>query len=191
VARIINFGATPLQVDQFSEALQAYVVSLAAYSFLFIVQRAFYALSDTRTPFLFTSVQMGLVIALSLLLLLAPPAKVGMLFAGVWSFATIVQALLATWLLRRKIGSIDGRRIAQSLVKFVLAAVPAVALGLLATWLLRLAVPAYDAVLAIPFAAAVAGIVAAVYVVALRLLRSPELAELTGFVSRKLGRNRS
>jgi putative peptidoglycan lipid II flippase len=155
------------------------------------VQRAFYALSDTRTPFLFTSVQMGLVIALSLLLLLAPPAKVGMLFAGVWSFATIVQALLATWLLRRKIGSIDGRRIAQSLVKFVLAAVPAVALGLLATWLLRLAVPAYDAVLAIPFAAAVAGIVAAVYVVALRLLRSPELAELTGFVSRKLGRNRS
>ncbi|WP_053383603.1 murein biosynthesis integral membrane protein MurJ [Leucobacter celer] len=191
VARIINFGATQLQVDQFSQALQAYVVSLAAYSFLFVVQRAFYALSDTRTPFVFTTIQMGIVIALSLLLIFAPEAMIGMLFALVWSFATIVQALLATWLLRRKIGSIDGRRIAQSLVRYVLAAIPALVAGLLVTWLLRSAVPGFDAVLAIPFAVAVAAVVGAVYVILLGLLRSPELAELTGFISRKLGRNRS
>lgn len=191
VARIINFGATQLQVDQFSHALQAYVVSLAAYSFLFVVQRAFYALSDTRTPFVFTTIQMGIVIVLSLLLVFAPPAMIGMLFALVWSFATIVQALLAAWMLRRKIGSIDGRRIAQSLLRYVIAAIPALVLGLLVTWLLRLAVPNTDAVIAIFFAVAVAGAVAAVYTVGLRLLRSPELAELTAFVSRKLGRNRS
>ncbi|PRI10738.1 murein biosynthesis integral membrane protein MurJ [Leucobacter massiliensis] len=191
VARIINFGATPLQVEQFAEALQGYVISLAAYSFLFMVQRAFYALSDTRTPFLFTSVQMGLVVALSLLLLLAPPARVGMLFALVWSFATIVQAVLATWLLRRKIGAIDGRRISQSLVKFVLAAIPALLAGLLVGWLLRLAVPGFDAIVAIPFALAVAAVSGAVYAVLLALLRSPELGELTAFVSRKLGRNRT
>lgn len=191
VARIINFGATQLQVDQFSAALQAYMVSLAAYSFLFIVQRAFYALSDTRTPFMFTAVQMGIVIALSLLLLLAPRELRGMLFALVWSFATIAQALLATWLLRRRIGSIDGRRIAQSLVKFVLAAVPSLVLGLLAAWAVRLWAPVQGAGLAILFAGIVAVAVGLVYLVALKLLRSPELAELTGFISRRLGRNRS
>ena len=191
VSRVINFGATPLQVDQFAQALQAYVVSLAAYSFLFVVQRAFYALSDTKTPFIFTCVQMAIVIVLSLLLLLAPPALIGTLFGAVWSFATIVQVLLATWLLRRRIGSIDGRRIAQSLVKYVLAAIPAVVVGLLGSWGAQALVPNTNALLAIVFATLVAIIVSAVYLVALRLLRSPELAELTAFAARKLGRTRS
>ncbi|UOQ58220.1 murein biosynthesis integral membrane protein MurJ [Leucobacter allii] len=192
VARIINFGATALQVEQFAQALQAYVVSLAAYSFLFVVQRAFYALSDTRTPFVFTSVQMGIVIALSLCLpAVLPAARIGMGFALVWSFATIVQALLASWMLRRKIGAIDGRRILRSVVTFVLAAAPALLLGLLVAWLLRLAVPDAGAPIALAFALAVTAVVAGAYVLCLGLLRSPELAELTAFVSRKLRRNRS
>jgi putative peptidoglycan lipid II flippase len=187
----MNFGATPLQVDQFAQALQAYVISLAAYSFLFVVQRAFYALSDTRTPFLFTSVQMGIVILLSLTLLLAPRALIGMLFALVWSFATVLQALLATWLLRKRLGRIDGRRIAQSLAKFVIAATPALALGLLVTWGARTIRPEFGAGFAIAAACVVGAVVAVVYLVGLRLLKSSELGELTGFISSKLGRNRS
>ncbi|MFV0434252.1 MAG: murein biosynthesis integral membrane protein MurJ [Leucobacter sp.] len=191
VSRIINLDATQYQVDQFSDALQAYVVSLAAYSFLFMVQRAFYALSDTRTPFVFTTVQMSIVVVLSLFLLLAPDSMVGVLFALVWSFATIVQALLATWMLRRKIGSIDGRRIAGSLLRFAVAAVPALIAGLLTTWEIRGIWPVTGVWSAILSAAVIAILVSAVYLIVLRMLRSPELAELTAFVSRKLGRNRS
>lgn len=192
VARIINFGATQLQVDQFAQALQAYVFSLAAYSFLFVVQRAFYALSDTRTPFVFTSIQMLIVIVLSLLLpFVASDAQIGVGFALVWSIATIIQALLATWLLRRKIGAIDGRRIAQSLTRFVLAALPAVLIGLVTAWGLNTLAAQVDAVLAVLFAAVVALVVGIVYALALRLLRSPELAEITGFLARKLGRTTS
>ncbi|MBL3698478.1 murein biosynthesis integral membrane protein MurJ [Leucobacter luti] len=192
ISRVINFGATTEQVDMFAEALMAYSVSLAAYSFLFVVQRAFYALSDTRTPFIFTSIQMGIVIALSLTLpWLVAPRYIGLYFALIWSFATIVEALIATWLLRRKIGSFDGRRIMQSVVKYALAAIPAVVFGLLASWAILLAFGNQNAVLAVCFAAAVAVVVGLVYALALRLLRSPELAELTGFVARKLGRTRS
>ncbi|WP_017793673.1 murein biosynthesis integral membrane protein MurJ [Leucobacter salsicius] len=192
VSRIINFGATQLQVDQFAAALQAYVFSLAAYSFLFVVQRAFYALSDTRTPFIFTSIQMAIVIVLSLMLpLVVSDAQIGIGFALVWSIATIIQALLATLLLRRKIGSIDGRRIMHSVVRFVLAAIPAVLLGLATTWALNSMVADVDALLSVLFAAIVAAVVGIVYALALRLLRSPELAELTGFVARKLGRTTS
>lgn len=191
VSRIMNFDATPLQVDQFAQALQAYVISLAAYSFLFVVQRAFYALSDTRTPFVFTSVQMGIVILLSLTLLFAPRPLIGVLFALVWSFATILQALLATWLLRRRLGRIDGRRIAQSLAKFVLAAIPALVLGTLVTWGARSLQPEFGAGFSILASCVVGAVVAVVYLVGLRLLRSSELGELTGFISSKLGRNRS
>lgn len=192
VSRVVNFGATTMQVDQFSTALQAYVVSLAAYSFLFVTQRAFYALSDTRTPFVFTTIQMLIVIALSLLLPPFLPAEwIGFGYACVWSFATIVQAVLATALLRRKIGSIDGRRILQSLVKFVIAAVPSLALGLATTRVLRAFSPDFNAVEAVLFAVVVGAVVLVVYGVVLRLLRSPEVAGIASALSRKLGRNRS
>ena len=191
VARVVNFGASQVQVDQFSAALQAYVVSLAAYSFLFVVQRAFYALSDTRMPFFFTSIQMGIVIALSLLLVFAPRALIGLLFACVWSFATIIQTVIATLMLRRKIGRIDGRRLLGSIIRAVCAGVAAALVGVCATLSLRLLAPEPNVVLSLGFAAVVAAAVLLVYFVALRLLKSPELTELLSFVSRKLGRNRS
>lgn len=192
ISRVINFGATTDQVDMFAEALIAYSVSLAAYSFLFVVQRAFYALSDTRTPFIFTTIQMGIVIALALTLPWLVEARyIGLFFALIWSFATIIEALIATWLLQRKIGSFDGRRIMQSVVKYAIAAIPSVAIGLLASWLILLMFGNKNPVLAVGFAAVVAAVVGLIYALALRLLRSPELAELTGFVARKLGRTRS
>lgn len=187
VSRIINFGATQLQVEQFALVLKAYLISLAAYSFLSIVQRAFYALSDTRTPFLFTAVQMAIVIALSLLLFSAPPEYVGALFALVWSLATLVQTVLATLLLRRKIGSIDGTRILRSVARYVIAAVPAAAVGvliaqLLSPWLGGSALPAILGLMLVGV------VVAVVYLALLVLLRSPELNEIVGFIKQKIRR---
>lgn len=192
IGRIINFGASPEQVDMFAEALMAYSVSLAAYSFLFVVQRGFYALSDTRTPFVFTTVQMAIVILLSLLLpVLVEPRLIGLSFSVIWSFATIVETLLATWLLRRKIGRIDGRRVGLSLVKFVIAAVPALGAGLLLTFVGRLIAPEFNVWQAIPFAIVEAVVVGLVYAGALRLLRSPEAADILAPVAARFGRNRS
>ena len=192
VARIINFGATQLQVDQFAQALQAYIVSLAAYSFLFVVQRAFYALSDTRTPFVFTTIQMLIVIALSFTLpFVVDRAHIGMGFALVWSFATIVQAVLATLLLRRKIGHIDGNRILRSIVKFVIAALPALLAGAVTAWGILAWLSAQNALMSVVYAGVVALVVGVVYAVGLRLMRSPEFAELSGYLARKIGRTRS
>lgn len=192
IGRVINFGASLEQVDMFGEALMAYAVSLAAYSFLFVVQRAFYALSDTRTPFVFTTVQMVIVVGLTLLLpIVVEPRHIGLAYAVIWSFATVLEAALATWLLRRKIAAIDGRRIAQSLVKYALAAIPALAIGLGITALARLVVPDFTAWHAIAIAAVEAAVVGVAYLIVLRLLRSSEVSDIVGTVSRKLGRNRS
>jgi putative peptidoglycan lipid II flippase len=77
------------------------------------------------------------------------------------------------------------------LLLYAIAAVPALIVGLVAMVIVVNLVPEYGILAAIGLAIVVALLVGAVYLLGLRLLRSPELAELTGFISRKLGRNRS
>ncbi len=178
----------PVQVDQFAFVLQCYVLCLAPFSFLFVVQRSFYALSDTRTPFIFTVVQQVVFVMLTLLCLFVPLDVRGAAVTVAYSVATIVQAALATVLLRRKIGRIDGRRVLGSLLRFGIAAVPAGAAGLAVTWLLRSAVPGYSVVQAFVFAIAVGAVVAAVYIVALVAMRSSEVGEVVSVLRRRLGR---
>ncbi|QIM16916.1 murein biosynthesis integral membrane protein MurJ [Leucobacter insecticola] len=191
ISRVMNPGVEQELVGQFTIVLQCYMVGLAAYSFLFIVQRAFYALSDTRTPFIFTSVQIGLLVLISLGLLVLPKEWLGPAYALVFGFTTVVEALIAVWLLRRRIGFIDASRILASLMLYTVAAVPALVVGLLATAFVAYLIPDFGMFGAVGLAILVAMVVGATYALALRLVKSPELAELTAFVSRKLGRNRS
>lgn len=191
ISRVVNAGSKLDYVMQFSLVIQCYMVGLAAYSFLFVVQRAFYALSDTRTPFIFTTVQIVLLVALSLGLLVLPKDWLGAAYALVWSFTTVLQALLAVWLLRRKIGVIDGARILTSLIRFGVASVPALVLGFAAFVLSRALLPDPGVLLSVLLGAGQAVLVAAAYLVTLKLIRSEELAEVTAFVMRKLGRSRS
>lgn len=187
ISPLIERG-TPLQVDQFAIVLQTYVLCLVPFSFLFVVQRSFYALSDTRTPFIFTTVQQVVFIALALLCLFVPVEIRGAAVTIAYSIATIVQALLATLLLRRKIGRIDGHRVLGSVSRFAIAGVPAVLAGLATTWLLQRLVPEYSPLLSFVFAGVVACAVGLIYVLALLALRSPELGEVVAVLKRRIGR---
>ena len=191
VSRVFNFRGSDEQILLFTTVLQCYMVGLAAYSFLFIVQRAFYALSDTRTPFIFTSVQIGLLVVLSLALLVLPKQGIGPAYGLIFGFTTLVQAILAVFMLRKRIGHIDGSKILASLLFYVLAGVPAFVIGIILTIVLGNLFVGFGVLAAIGFAILDALVVTAVYIGVLRILKSPDLAELTAFVSRKLGRNRS
>ena len=135
--------------------------------------------------------QIVLLVALSLGLLVLPKDWLGAAYALVWSFTTVLQALLAVWLLRRKIGVIDGARILTSLIRFGVASVPALVLGFAAFVLSRALLPDPGVLLSVLLGAGQAVLVAAAYLVTLKLIRSEELAEVTAFVMRKLGRSRS
>ncbi len=188
VGRVLYFDASVELVEQFWPVLQAYLLSLVAFSCFFVTQRAFYALSDTRTPFFIVVAQQLLLVALALSIptwLGVPPQHIGLAFALAWSVAEIFGALLATALLRRKIGSIDGRRILVALVRASLAAMPALAFGGFAWLLQRAAVPDPGVLQAILFAGITAAIVASLYLGGLTLLRSPELALLLARVRPK------
>ena len=173
------FNRTPEDTGATALVLIAYLLGLVPFTALFVVQRCFYALADTRTPFVFTLIQSVLVAAGTLLCALLPAGITAAAIALVVSVAGTVQLAVAVVLLRRRIGAVGGPEVRASLLRYVIAAVPALLAGL--------------AVLALtgglsggwPVASRAGGIVAtgliglvvvAVYVGALALLRAPELA---------------
>jgi putative peptidoglycan lipid II flippase len=188
ISRVMNFAASDELVEQFWPPLQAYLVSLVAFSCLFVTQRAFYALSDTRTPFFIVLASQSLMVALALSLPIVfgvPDRLIGLGFASVWSIAQIFAALLAIVLLRRKVGAIDGKRILASLTRAALAVTPALLIGLgLLVWLRRVIVNA-DVGEAILLSMLIGGVVTGVYLGVLMALRSPELSTLAARLKRR------
>jgi putative peptidoglycan lipid II flippase len=163
-------------------------VSLVPLAVLFVIQRTFYAYNDTRTPFFFTLLQCALVVVTALA---ASTLPVEYLAAGIalgQSFASIVQVILATWLLQRRLGGLRVGSWMLALGRFALAAVPAAAAGWL-TFLLLGGVDGWtvsDKLLG-AVGAAIIGIVSlAVYGGVLALLRAPELGPALAIARRLL-----
>ncbi|HJW84127.1 MAG TPA: murein biosynthesis integral membrane protein MurJ, partial [Anaerolineae bacterium] len=94
--------------------LQFFALGLAAHSALEIVTRAFYARRDTRTPVIVGAAAMGLNVILSLLLI-GPLAQGGLALAN--SIATTLETLALAWLIRARLGGIDGRRVSLAALK--------------------------------------------------------------------------
>jgi len=94
-------------------ALLFYCFGLFAYSALQLLNRVFYSLQDTLTPVLVGILTIFINIALNFLLI-KPMAHGGLALA--YSLAGIINMLLLLYIFRKKVGSIDGRRIVRSFV---------------------------------------------------------------------------
>jgi putative peptidoglycan lipid II flippase len=157
----------------------AFALGLVPFSTLFVVQRTFYALGDTRTPFRFTLFQVVLFTlgALACLMLEAEIRAVGI--ALVTTIAGIAQLALASFLLRRRLGTLDGRRIFAGLGRSLLALLVPVAAGITLLIVLGGTTQGGFAVSSIVGAvvtmAVIGASMAALYFAGLWLLRSPEL----------------
>jgi putative peptidoglycan lipid II flippase len=114
--------------------LAAYLVGLVPFSLLFVVQRTFYSLEDTRTPFFLQLVQSTLFVVGALGVSLVQSSSIAFGIAAVTSLAGIAQALVAGAVLRRRLGRIDGRRTARSFAVFFGAALPSSGIGVLLVW---------------------------------------------------------
>ncbi len=99
-------------------ALRFYTLGLVGHSVVEIVARAFYALHDTATPVSVGIGAMLLNVVLSLLLLI-PMAQGGLALAN--SIATTLEMVLLLWLLRRRLGGLDGRALASAVLRMGVA----------------------------------------------------------------------
>ena len=163
--------------------IAAFMIGLLPFSFVYMMQRAFFALEDTKTPFVFTSVQIGIHIAGSITLgFVMPKEFLVVSIALLTAFSICIQGLIAYAMLKKKIGGLSGFGVSRSTIKFVLAAIPASAAGvlvLIALGGIGEASFALQSVLgAITSSIIVGGIMGVSYLLLLWLLRSQEIQEL-------------
>jgi putative peptidoglycan lipid II flippase len=161
----------------------AFMPGLILFSMLFVLQRVFFALGDTRTPFFMQCVQSGLFIIGALLCILLPKDQIAVGIAAVTSIAGSAQTVVAIILVRRRIGGMDGRLVFRRHLQYLgLALVSGVAgFGMLVV-LGGISADGFaqsgrfQALLAIVVIGAVMSVV---YFGLLMLVRNPELASVT------------
>jgi putative peptidoglycan lipid II flippase len=130
VARVF-VGEFPSTVA-LGNVLIAMMFGLVPFSFVFMMQRAFYALEDTRTPFVFTVAQIAIFIAGAMAVSFTVPAQwLVAAMALVNSFSITVQALIAYFALRRRIGAFEGLNLLSGGFSMLLSAALAGGVGLL------------------------------------------------------------
>ncbi|WP_254431251.1 murein biosynthesis integral membrane protein MurJ [Agromyces sp. Marseille-P2726] len=167
----------------------AFAIGLVGFSMLFVVQRTFYALGDTRTPFFFTLFQVIVFSAAALACIALPVQWIAVGVALATTLAGTAQLVLALVLLRRKLGLLEGRRIALSLLRDLGAVLIPAAVGVALLIALGGTTAGGFAVTdrsgAIISMAIIGIVMATIYFGVLWLLRSPELR---GFAAPLLAR---
>jgi len=110
---------TPQSTQLVAYALQFYALGLVAHAIVEITVRAFYALHDTWTPVLVGVGAMILNIGLSLWWVKSLQHG-GLALAN--SVATTLEMGLLLWLLRRRLGGLEGAQLGRALVRQLIAA---------------------------------------------------------------------
>jgi putative peptidoglycan lipid II flippase len=169
--------------------LIGYLAGLISFTVLFVLQRSFYSLEDTRTPFFIQLVQSAIFVAGALVVSTLPQDAIAVGIAWVTTIAGTVQTLIAGLVLRRRLGGIDGRHILRQFLVYLSATVPAAVVGIALTasfggfsggYALSGIFPAIITV------GIVGTVMLVVYVVALAVLRTPELRALTAPITARL-----
>jgi putative peptidoglycan lipid II flippase len=174
-----EFDATSTEMTSF--ALTFHAVGLFAIAATRVFQQVFYAYKDMKTP----TIAAGVVLIANIILcvvLSIPLSHGGIALAG--SIAAAINGLLLVFYLRRKIGALGGRTMVMQFLKVTLA-----------TLLMTAAVLGFEALWAAPgveervflggWIMAVVMFASFVYVLASKLLRISELAELVGALRRR------
>jgi len=123
------FGGSADQIDAMATVLVAYALGLVPFSLVFVLQRVYYALGDTRTPFFFQLIHAAVFIAVAIVASVQPSPAIASTLAVGASFASTVQFLAALVLLRRRVGGLGVGPLALALLWFLAAAIPAAFAG--------------------------------------------------------------
>lgn len=158
-----RFG--PRDTAETAAALAAYSVGLAGYTLSKILAPAFYTLNDARTPMLVSVLSVLLNIAISWTLVTRTALGHAGLALSI-SLVANIGALALFEILRRRVGGLDGRRIASSAAKILIASAP-MAAACFAAQRLRLS-HGLNVLVSLPLGVAV-------FYLAARALRIPEV----------------
>lgn len=161
-----------------AETLVAFAVGLFSFSAYLFTLRGFYAMQDTKTPFLLNCLENGINVVLALALY--PTFGVQGLALS-WSIAYIVSMFVALEAMRRRLGRLEGRHMIDTLARVLIATAVLAVLAWAVAHVIGYATPG-QAIVATTAALVVGG---AGFLVTLQLLHVGELSLLRDAVRRR------
>jgi len=179
----LEYGVmTEAGAELIARVLAAFVIGLPTYSTFLVATRAYYALSDTKTPALVNGVAVLISSALGVFLFNAANSDwsvPGLALAHSAAFA--VAAVVLVHLLSRRLGTVATRELKVSIGRSLSASLLALAVAGAITFALP-EVTKLDALLSLT-AASVAG--AGIYLAVMAVAGAPELRRFTALAKRK------
>ena len=187
VALIFEHGRfTSFDTVQTANALAAYSIGLAGYAAVKVLSPAFYALNDARTPMV---ISLGSIAVNYIMnsILVGPFGHVGLAFST--STVALVNALLLAIFMRRRLGRLEGGRLASTVFRICMASLAMAAV----TWFISafaLTLPLHGTTLhLVTVVAAIAG-AAVVFYLSCQGLRIQELNEAISAIGERFLRAR-
>lgn len=178
------------ETEAMAHVLIAFLLGLIPFTLLIVLQRVFFALEDTRAPFLQQVFHASLfIVAAELVVRQLPTELIAVGLATLSSVALALQATLAAIMLRRRLHGMDGARVIRQYLVFLLAMVPAAAAGLVVVYLLDAFSGGFAVsgiVPAILTAAGAGTTMLVVYLIALTPFRTPELRDFMSPLLRRV-----
>jgi putative peptidoglycan lipid II flippase len=166
-------------------ALMFYAPGLVGYSAVKVASPTFYSLRNSRTPVIVSVISVGLNLVLNIALVRV------MGFAGLalgTAIAAIFNAAALVWLLRRRLGGLDDRRLVVATLKICVAsAIMGVAAHYSVQWL-SILLPGNGEITKIVRVLGAIGIALAALAASAQLLRIDEFREATSRVLRRVRR---
>lgn len=180
-------SAPRAETDAVAGVLIAMLAGLIPFGWLYLINRAFYAYEDARTPFYLQVVVTAVATVINLY-----AATVAVERTGVWvgigqTVSNLAGATLGLLLLRRVLGPLRLRATVQAYVRLVVASVLAAAITVAPVWLLRSELAGDRVRQLLALAVTGSAFMALTWVIAHRL-RVREVADLAGPVTRRLRR---
>ncbi len=187
---LFGYGAaTTAQASLMGQIVSVFMIGLLPFTLFYVLLRGFYALEDTRTPFLIT---LGfslawLAMAVPIFRAVGPggPQVAGIALA--YGLSYWLACIAAWFLLRRRLGGLDGRRTLAALARMVACGLVAVLLTALVQDLVGPMLhswPQQVGTLMMVGLASVVGIGA--YLGMARMLRVREVHDMVGMMRRRL-----
>jgi putative peptidoglycan lipid II flippase len=174
VALIFEHGRfTSFDTVQTANALAAYSIGLAGYAAVKVLSPAFYALNDARTPMLISLGSIAVNYVMNSILV-GPFGHVGLAFST--STVALVNFLLLAIFMRRRLGRLEGGRLASTVLRICLASM-AMAVVAWAASAFSAALPLHGVALQLMRVVASITLAGVVFYLICRMLRIHELDE--------------
>ena len=184
----ILLGTPRSATDASVGVLVTMMLGLLPYGWFFLVQRAYYAYEDGRTPFILQVLVTLIAVGVTLFGSTRPVEDVATWVGVGQSLSNLAAALLGLWLLRRRLGPLGLNRVLRQNVRLVLATLVASLAGWLALRALGTVIDGRTYVGALVLTGIVATLVLVISLAVAARLRVREVVDVVDPLRRRLSR---